>query len=175
MKNLLTKFIALPVSTAFGLGYFPKAPGTAGSLLGIPLGLYLLQLPHYEALALCGILFVLFTLLAIPTGKHFGEIDSGKIVSDEVLGQSIAYLGLRHVVPLNPVSWGPLNLNAPSWGWIILAFVLFRIFDITKPFPIKTLDKKEHSFFVIVDDIVAGLYAALTLWALAKIYYNNPI
>lgn len=173
--KFITKFIALPISTGFGLGYFPKAPGTAGSLLGIPLGLYLLQLSHIESLILCGILIVVFTLLAIPTGKHFGENDSGKIVSDEILGQGITFLGFRHVVQLESIDLGFVTLASPAWWWVLLAFVFFRIFDIFKPFPIRTLDRREHSFFVIADDVVAGLYGTLTLWALAKIFYNNPV
>ena len=174
MKNLFLKFVVLPISSGFGLGMFPKAPGTAGSLLGIPLGLYCLQIPHWHAMGICLVLFIAFTLLSKPAGEHWGQVDSPHIVSDEVLGQAITFLSLRHVVNLEPYVIGNAVWFMPHWGWILAGFVLFRVFDIAKPFPINVLDRKEKAVFVIADDIVAGLYAATTLWVFAKIFFSNP-
>jgi len=80
---------------------------------------------------------------------------------------AIALLGLRGVVRLEKLDVG--GFVAPSWESIIVAFIAFRIFDIFKPFPAKTFDQKDSGLGVILDDVVAGLYAALLVWSLVKI------
>lgn len=137
-------FIVL-VATGFGLGLFPKAPGTFGTLLGLALAvvfpdnLYLII-----AVCLLGIWF------AQKAEKILEEHDSPKIVIDEIAGYLIA---------------------AFNWHgyYLLLAFVLFRIFDITKPAPIRQLQKLPGGVGVMADDLAAGLLTNLVLWLTTKI------
>jgi phosphatidylglycerophosphatase A len=174
IQNPLKRILILGLSSGLGLGYMPKAPGTFGSLLGIPFGLFLLQQPPWLA-ALCVLFLVLVSVPMVHrAGHHWGKLDSGRIVWDEVLGQGIALLGLRP--NLSPSEWWSLrghNFSVPSFAWIAVAFVAFRAFDISKPFPVRSFDEKDSGFGVIMDDVCAGLYAALLIWVLYRI--NLPI
>jgi len=167
IKNPAAKFGILGLSTALGAGYAPIAPGTVGSLLGIPFGLWLLQYPGWMAGIIIGVLCFVTAPIVERACHHWGEMDSGKVVWDEVIGMAIALLGLRGVVRLEKLDVG--GFVAPSWESIIVAFIEFRIFDIFKPFPAKTFDQKDSGLGVILDDVVAGLYAALLVWSLVKI------
>lgn len=166
IRNPLARWITLGVSSGLGLGYAPVAPGTFGSLLGIPLGLYLLTLPTWMVMVIFVGLFFVFAALAERACLHWGQTDSGRVVSDEVLGQAIAIFGIRSVIHEGPVS---------QWIFVAVAFGLFRLFDIVKPFPAKTFDRQESGIGVIADDVVAGLYAALVVLAVSKIWLNQPI
>lgn len=141
---------------AYGLGsgLVPRAPGTAGTLAAIPL--YLLM----EPLPLTGYLLVLLVLTLAglwaiaKTMRELGVHDPGAIVWDEVLGFLLAMTA------------------APSgWGWIALGFVLFRCFDILKPWPIGMLDRRvPGALGVILDDLVAGLMALALLQLAANLW-----
>jgi phosphatidylglycerophosphatase A len=161
IKNPIIKFFTLSISTGFGLGYSPFAPGTAGSLLGLVAGWYLIQFPVWMSLA---VLF-LATLLTLPlinkTCLHFGVMDSQKIVWDEVIGQAIGMLSLRHFIKVGE--------SHPPWTHVVAAFVIFRLLDIFKPFPAKTFDRQATAFGVMADDVVAGLYTALILHAFIRL------
>ncbi|MCM3902357.1 MAG: phosphatidylglycerophosphatase A [Pyrinomonadaceae bacterium] len=161
-------YVALAVATC-GVGYLPFAPGTFGSLVGV--GVYLLlqsslfrfiqqlnedsflrfqPLPIFIATQL--VLITLITLVGIwaasRTEKLLGRKDPGKVVVDEVAGQLIALL------PLVP------RLD-PGWISILLAFLLFRLFDIVKPYPARRLEGLESGLGIMADDVVAGAYAAV--------------
>lgn len=159
-------YLALAIGTC-GVGYLPIAPGTWGSLVGV--GIYLLlqfstfrfvQLlvppnsflawPIFIAAEL--VLITLITLVGIwaasRTEKLLGRKDPGKVVIDEVAGQLIALL------PLVP------RLD-PGWMSILAAFLLFRLFDIVKPYPARRLEGLESGLGIMADDIVAGAYAAV--------------
>lgn len=139
------------VATWFGCGLMQPAPGTWGTLGGLPLGLILLATGGKAALAI-GILLITFAgLWACKKFKSMtGTHDNGMIVVDEVVGVCITLMATT----LSPVS-------------IVLAFCLFRIFDILKPWPISYLDKNiGGAWGVMLDDIVAGLFAAFTLWGI---------
>ena len=159
--NPVARFAILGVSTGLGLGYMPVAPGTFGSLLGIPLGLALATLSPMVAYAISFVLFFVFAAAADRACRHWGQSDSGRVVSDEVLGQAIALVGARSVLA------GEHYL--PKWGVVVGAFLLFRLFDIFKPFPARTFDRMESGFGVVADDVVAGLYAAFVVWGLSRI------
>jgi len=139
-------------SLGFGSGLVPKAPGTFGTLVGLTLfwlisnyGLYL-QLLIITALFLVGIYF------CEVTGKALGVSDHGSIVWDEIVA-------IMLVLTFAPKNWA---------GWIV-AFVLFRLFDIWKPFPIRQFDAKlKNGFGVMFDDLLAALYAIASMWF---IYY----
>ena len=155
--NLKTN-LAKAIGTSFGFGYLPVAPGTFGALFGV-IVYYLLHFAfplHLNSILI--VLIVVFT--AIGTWacqivlKEWGH-DPSKIVIDESIGVWITLL----FIPYN------------HW-YIWLAFGLFRLFDIWKPMGIRTIDKKMKSAFsVMLDDIVAGVYAAFVLQLV--IYYYN--
>ncbi|MBA3572772.1 MAG: phosphatidylglycerophosphatase A [Pyrinomonadaceae bacterium] len=162
-------YLALAIGTC-GVGYLPIAPGTWGSLVGV--GIYLLlefstfrfiqllfppnsfvrSLPWSIFIAAELILITLITLVGIwaasRTEKLLGRKDPGKVVIDEVAGQLIALL------PLVP------RLE-PGWMSILSAFLLFRLFDIVKPYPARRLEGLESGLGIMADDIVAGAYAAV--------------
>ena len=129
-----------------GLGLAPKAPGTFGTLLGIPL---LLLMPQ-SLLAYTAVLVVLFIFgvwCCDECARYLGVHDHGAIVWDEVVGYLITMLAL-------PV----------TWQWILAGFVVFRIFDITKPWPINWVDRHvKGGMGIMVDDVLAGIFAAVTL------------
>jgi len=131
-------------STFFGTGFFPVAPGTAASLLTIfifKLGLYKLSWP-FQALVIVA-LFFLGGAASDRYARLLNRKDPGRIVIDETCGQLIAVF-----------------LLAPGWKELLLAFFLFRIFDIIKPYPIKKLEALPHGWGIMADDVGAGLAAA---------------
>jgi phosphatidylglycerophosphatase A len=151
IKRLDFKSPALWVATWFGCGLMRPGPGTWGTLGGLPFGLILLTLGGKIAL-FCGIVFIF--ALGLWASRQFsamtGTHDNSMIVIDEVAGISIALLGSS----LSPVS-------------IILAFALFRFFDILKPWPISWLDRNvKGALGVMVDDVAAGLATAAFLYGL---------
>jgi phosphatidylglycerophosphatase A len=131
----------------FGSGLSPWAPGTAGTLVAVPLFLLVADwsLPMYSAFivvtALLGIWF------CDAASRELGVHDHPGIVWDEFVGY-----------------WITLWALPATWTWIIAGFVMFRIFDILKPWPIGPLDKKvKGGFGIMIDDIVAGVLACATL------------
>ena len=145
----------------FGTGLSPKGPGTAGTLVGIPLFLAMMQLslPLFAALVVALALFGCW--LCGESARRLGVHDYGGIVFDEIVGYVIA------AAPLLPVL--ALNRHGLVAG-LAAAFLLFRLFDIWKPWPISALDARLHGGVgIMVDDLVAGLFAALVLWGLLLI------
>lgn len=138
-------FLAL----GFGSGLVPKGPGTAGTLAAFPLYYFLQDLAGPLYWAVTALLFMLGIWLCDRTGKAMGVHDHGGIVWDEI----VAFL---MVLPFAPPVW---------WGYL-LAFVLFRLFDIWKPFPIAWFDRRIHGGFgVMLDDVLAAGYSVLGLYA----------
>lgn len=142
----------------FGAGLSPVAPGTVGSLAALPFGVALLWAGGAWGWLWLG----LAVLLLLPLGawaaaqydRQTGSHDAAPIVVDEVAGQWIALL---------PV--GPITLPGSAWWQIVLAFGLFRLFDIAKPWPIGWIDRRIlGGWGVMADDIAAGLYAGALTW-----------
>ena len=136
----------------FGSGLSPFAPGTFGTLAAIPLYYLLVQfsLPLY--LWLVFIAFIVGIKLCDVTGGRLGVHDYGGIVWDEFVG-----------------FWITMCLVSFSWQNVLVGFVLFRFFDIVKPYPIKLLDSKvSGGFGVMIDDVVAGVYAMILLFVADK-------
>ncbi|MFA5339639.1 MAG: phosphatidylglycerophosphatase A [Candidatus Omnitrophota bacterium] len=145
------------VSTCFYAGYIPKIPGTAGSVCG----LLLFLLVNYSLPVTFITLSVLTAaaLLVIRSAEElFGKKDSRRIVIDEAIGMMIALL----FIPMRP-------------ELIALAFVLFRVFDITKPFPIKRIEKIESPWGVVLDDAVAAVYANLSVRLIAILAFKSAV
>ena len=137
------QFLAL----GFGSGLASKAPGTFGTLVAVPLVALLLWLGNVYLLAFVVFGSALGCYICGQTAKDVGEHDHGAIVWDEIIGFSITML------------WLPLH-----WQTLLLGFVLFRLFDIVKPWPISWLDNKVHGGIgIMLDDIVAGIFALITL------------
>ncbi len=138
----------------FGSGLAPKAPGTFGTVAAIPVYLLLSLL---ASLPVYLVVTALFSVVGIwicgKASKDLGVHDHSGIVWDEIVG----YLITMILVPV-------------TWYWILVGFVLFRFFDILKPWPISILDKKvSGGFGIMVDDIVAGLFSLGVMHLL--IYY----
>lgn len=135
------------IATGAYSGYLPKAPGTWGSAAGVILWLALCRLPLTTYLAVVAGLFLLGTAAAGAAEKIVDRGDPGLVVIDEIVGQLIALTA----VPLKPVP-------------IFTAFVLFRVFDILKPFPVGWFDRHIHGGLgIMMDDVIAGLYALLIM------------
>ncbi|MBW8191807.1 phosphatidylglycerophosphatase A [Neiella marina] len=134
-------------AVGFGSGLAPKAPGTFGSLAAIPLIMIMAQLPLWGYLVVTVLACLVGNYLCGRTADDFGSHDHPAIVWDEFAGMMITFIA----VPL-------------SWQTIIAGFVLFRIFDILKPWPIRWLDQHVHGGFgIMVDDLLAGAMAWLVL------------
>ncbi len=145
--------LAVWIATAGGVGYFPVAPGTWGSLVGVgavaALGLAGLQSSARSAAAGAAIVLI-FALGVWSAGQaedFFGRKDPGTVVVDEVAGQIIA---------LAP-------FIGTSLKWLGAGFVLFRIFDVLKPFPARRAERLHAGWGIMMDDVTAGVYAAATL------------
>ena len=135
------------LSLGFGSGMAPYAPGTFGTLAAVPIYLLLqpLGLPIY--LLITVIAFVAGIWLCGETAQALGVHDHSGIVWDEVVG----YLVTMIAVPLD-------------WKWILLGFLLFRLFDVLKPWPIRWIDNKvSGGLGIMLDDILAGFFALITL------------
>jgi phosphatidylglycerophosphatase A len=167
----LKDYLALSIATC-GVGYLPLAPGTWGSLVGV--GIYLLVRGllmkvffgvaaqynfnlldiYYGVIAFELVVVFAISLVGTWAASRTEELsdrkDPSKVVIDEVAGQFIALI---------PV---PFLLDS-AWWTIILAFVLFRFFDIVKPYPARRLESLESGLGIMADDIVAGLYAAIVV------------
>jgi len=147
------------IATGLGTGYTPVAPGTAGSILGIVL-LYVFNnwLNHagytIETITLINLVaIILVTFAGVYAIKNLHKLwkhDASEIVIDEIIGVWIAVLAM------------PVKLQ-----YYIYALVLFRFFDIVKPFYIKKFDKKKTNWSVILDDVLAGIYSLIVIHLLS--------
>jgi len=137
------------IATYFFIGYLPKAPGTWGSLFALPLVWILYKLGIIYLVAA----LVLITLVGIwashKTSIELKSEDPDEVVIDEVAGILVTFLFVK-----------PLPVN------LFLGFLLFRLIDITKPFPIKFFEKLPYGIGIMVDDIIAGLYSGAILFLL---------
>jgi phosphatidylglycerophosphatase A len=153
------------IAFGFGAGLAPFAPGTFGTIVGIPFFLALMWLsPPYYVVAVTA-LFVFGCWACDRSAKLLGVHDYGGIVFDEIVGFLVA------CIPLLP---GLQLRHGYLWHWLVAAFVLFRFFDILKPPPIRWLDRSVGGGFgIMLDDVLAGGYAALLLAIAAWIVPKN--
>lgn len=135
--------IALAIATGMYTGYLPKFPGTWGTLTAIPIHFLIIMLaaPYYYG-AMVGIL-ILAIITAGMAEKIIDSPDPGVVVIDEVIGMLVTLIGAPLTIPT-----------------FIVAFGLFRFFDILKPFPVGWLDRHLHGGTgIVLDDVMAGLYS----------------
>jgi phosphatidylglycerophosphatase A len=138
-------FAGLAIATVFGVGYAPFAPGTFGSAAGLIVWWLLPASTVVQTIAIVAIFFAGAWGGSVAE-RHFGRTDPGQVVIDEVMGMLITLF-------LNPVG---------STG-AIAGFLLFRIFDVIKPYPANQLEKLHGGFGVMADDGMAAIYANLVL------------
>ena len=163
--------VALAIATCFGLGYIPKSPGTFGSLVGagvavamawlgfkrlllievdVPLHFWTTGLlPAYYELVVGALVAILGVVVADRAVKYAGHKDPQYVVIDEVSGQLLTYC---------------MPFTVFNWKSFVLGFILFRVFDIWKPFPVRQAEKLPGGWGIMADDWVAAIYAALGLW-----------
>ena len=135
------------IATGFYSGYLPKAPGTWGSLVGLVLFFLLHNLSLEIYLAVVAGIFLIGTFASGEAEKIMDRQDPGLVVIDEIVGMLITMIA----IPATPLA-------------MALGFVLFRIFDIWKPFPIGFVDQRFHGGLgIMLDDIVAGIYSLTIL------------
>ncbi|HBO83608.1 MAG: hypothetical protein A2073_00110 [Deltaproteobacteria bacterium GWC2_42_11] len=139
----MNKKIILLLATCFYSGYSPFAPGTVGTILGIPLGFLISKLNLINQLLLFILAFFALSYVAGRGEAFFNKKDAPQVVCDEVLG---------FVTAMSFIPYTFLN--------IAVVFFLFRLFDIWKPFPIRLIEKKINGGYgIVLDDIAAGVYA----------------
>ena len=131
----------------FGSGLASKAPGTAGTLVAVPMYLLLNQLVLWQYLVIVLVLLVAGIWICDIATKQMGVHDDPSIVWDEIVGYLIT-----------------MTASPPGWFWIIAGFVLFRLFDILKPWPIRLIDKKvQGGTGIMLDDVLAAVFALVIL------------
>ena len=149
---------ALVLSSWFGVGLIPVAPGTFGTLAAVPL---------FLGMKYIGVLYsVIFLIVFIPmavwvsgiSNTLLGRDDPPEVVIDEAAGFMLALF-------LLPLAWSSLTLG----------FLLFRVFDILKPFPIGRLEKIRGGIGIVVDDLVAGIYANFCVRVLLSVLFFNKL
>ena len=142
--------LRLILATGLGLGYAPLAPGTVGSLATLPLVYLVSRLAGPWALLAATLLVTVVGLWVCGVAEtRFATKDPGAVVIDEVAGQMVSLLFL-----------------APTLPNLATAFVLFRLFDIWKPFPVRNAEKLPGASGIMTDDLLAGVYANLLVQAL---------
>ena len=140
------RYFIVILATGFGIGYSPIAPGTLGTLLAIPIYFFLSEIsfPLYQLTLLA--FFFLSSWISERAENYFGKKDDSRIVIDEMMGFFITMLWVTKT---------PL--------FILVGFILFRFFDIFKPFPIRRFEKVRGGFGVVLDDVIAGIFANVIL------------
>ena len=150
--------VAVALATCLGCGYFPWGPGTIGSLVAIIIAVVL----HFSAGASRPALLIATLVLLAPaiwastqTARLHGRKDPSVVVIDEVLGQWVTLLGA----------------TALRWKSFCAAFLLFRLFDIWKPWPVRNFEKLPEGVGIVADDLAAGIYGALILYIVGKLRF----
>lgn len=160
---MMNKTLAYLISTLFGSGYFPKAPGTFGSFVSLPIIFVVCY--YFGFVGLLATILIAF-VIAMPAVKKvltYTEHDPSFIVVDEFIGQAVTFLFVADLLKN--------NISLLAFIYYAIGFILFRFFDVTKPYPVSYADKKiKNAFGVILDDIFAGVYAAVILKIITIIF-----
>ena len=160
-------YLALSIAT-FGVGYLPLIPGTYGSLVSVGIFLLFTQILTGTALIVVVLLFLLAVTFsgiwaASRTEELAGRKDPGKVVVDEVAGQMLALLPLT-LFNLQPLTRG-----------VIVSFILFRLFDIFKPYPAGRFERLKGGYGIMCDDLVAGGYAAVITSTIIMVFGKSVL
>lgn len=186
--------VSLFIATSFGLGYIPFAPGTFGSLAGLVLALLPFQILYHMShtliqvvmsdriwidplLVIQDVIAVVVALVGVWTAgraaRYWQQEDPQRVVIDEVSGQHLTLL-LGSALPIwwkpAAASWAPPALgfvtyqSALGWKYLLLGLILFRVFDIWKPFPVRQAESLPGGLGIMADDWLAAVYAGLGMW-----------
>ena len=160
-------YLAISIATV-GVGYLPLIPGTFGSLASVGIFLLFTQLLTGTALFALVLLFTLAVTFAgiwaaSRTEELLGRKDPGKVVVDEVAGQMLALL------PLTLFNLQPLTRA------VIVSFILFRLFDIFKPYPAGRFERLKGGYGIMCDDLVAGAYAAIITSTIVMVFGKSVL
>lgn len=142
--------VAIGLATWGGCGYFPKGPGTAGSLAAVAIARLLVELGGWPPATLAALALALLLPAVWASNsacRYWEQKDPQRVVVDEVLGQWIALAAAPGL----------------QWKYWVAAFAAFRVFDIWKPFPARAAEKLPGGWGVVADDLVAGVYGAVVL------------
>lgn len=159
--------IATLIGTVGGVGYLRPAPGTWGSFAALPLVWILHTLGGFPLLLIATVVVIAAGIWAtgvMTAGKD--DHDPSEIVIDEVAGQFIALMAISY-----PAWAHDISITALWPGWVA-GFVLFRLFDITKPGPIGWADRRGDALGVMLDDLIAGVFAAIGVILLAGLSHG---
>ena len=156
LSGVVMRLIKKILATFFGVGYCPVASGTAGSFAAAILIWFLVPTQS--------IWFIAIVILTVPIAaffcgvgeKFWNKADSGHIVLDEVIGMAITYM------------WMPKD-----WRIFLIGFLLFRFYDITKIPPAGAAEKIKGGWGVLLDDVVAGIYANIGLWIVGFLFFKK--
>ena len=162
---MMNKF-GLSLLTMFGIGHIKYAPGTMASFITCLIYYFLFSIDvnfYY--------FFLIFLIILIDKLSHyFKEKDPKEIVIDEFFGQSIPFVIVMFIYTMPPTKSWTSNLEFEAY-YFFLFFILFRFFDIYKPFPINIVDKKmKNGLGVMLDDIIAGIYTSITILIFSFVY-----
>ena len=175
----MIKKFGLPILTLFGVGYFKYAPGTAASFITCLIYFILTEsafsLGINKFYIVVFLFFVLFYSIIFidKLSPVFKKKDSREIVIDEFVGQCIPLVSIL----FRPDGFIPNccykgTIEEASVIWILLSFILFRFFDILKPFPINIVDKKmKNGVGVMLDDIIAGIYSTIVIYIIFALWF----
>ena len=139
-------YLILLFATGFGVGFSPIVPGTMGTLVAIPIYFFLssISTPLYELTL--ATFFFFSSWIAGQAERYWGKKDDQRIVIDEIMGFLVTMLWI-----------------SKTTLFIVAGFILFRLFDILKPSPIRRLERVKSGFGVVLDDVLAGVYANIVL------------
>ncbi len=152
-SHSLPERLVLFLATGCGLGYAPLAPGTFGSLAGLPLAWGLQHLPLWGRCVAAVLCFVAGVPICGAGARLLGLKDPGAVVFDEIAAFAVVFL----LTPVNLIS-------------ALLGFVLFRLFDILKPWPARPLERLPGGLGIMADDFAAGAYSTAVLWCIDRFY-----
>ncbi|NIU01416.1 MAG: phosphatidylglycerophosphatase A, partial [Nitrosopumilaceae archaeon] len=136
------RIVYYTIATGFGLGYSPVAPGTAGSILGLLIAYFLIRGNTVYLVIASVVCFGAGIISATAVERDSGIEDPSLVVVDEIIGMWISLFFI-------PYLW---------WSYLI-AFLLFRFFDVVKPFPVNSIQKLQNGWGIMMDDVLAGVYA----------------
>ena len=154
--------------TILGLGFFPFAPGTIGSLAGLIFLVLLIQFLQPEILVI--LMIIVFFISWFLTERYVSQIDNkhdpSEVIIDELIGQWISLIPLLYLYHID----FPITV-VQTTKLILASFLLFRFFDIIKPWPINLIDRQVSSFSIIFDDIIAGLFVVAVIYVYISWFY----
>ena len=157
-SDLVANVVATPIATWLGCGYSPVAPGTAGSAAALLIAVVLhswLGWPPFWFAILAAALCLPGIWAAGVMARVEGREDPGIVVVDEVIGQWVT-IAAAHTM---------------NWKSVLAAFVLFRLFDIWKPFPVRRLERLPSGWGIVADDVMAGVYGAVVIFVLGLLHF----